>query len=232
VTAGTTTNRRSQINAERSEATRARLLRNARAVFEKRGYGGASVADIVHAAGVARGTFYVHFRSKREVFIAVVEAVKRDLLEAQMQPLDSAGTVADAVRHGIEEYLRAYKASARMIALIEEITASDRAVRAAWLQSREALLANGVEALERLRTRGLAHYDGPTRTVAMCLGAMTERMGAMRYVLGYQFPDDEFYGTLTAAYLNTAGIVGDFQLTPRELAASVDTARRTSRRRA
>jgi AcrR family transcriptional regulator len=228
------TSQRSQHNAERTEATRSRLLRTARTVFEKRGYGGASVADIVNAAGVARGTFYVHFASKREIFVAVVDAVKHDLLAAQLRPSDGAQTVADAVRHGIEQYLRAYKASARMIGLIEEIAASDRAVRAAWLQTREALLANAIEALEQLRARGLAHFDGSTRTVALCLGAMTERMGAMRYMLGYHFPDDEFYGTLTAAYLNAAGIVGDFQLAPGELtpASDGDTARRSSRRRA
>jgi AcrR family transcriptional regulator len=216
---------------ERTEATRSRLLRNARTVFEKRGYGGASVADIVNAAGVARGTFYVHFGSKREIFVAVVDAVKQDLLAAQLRPPDGAQTIADAVRQNIEQYLRAYKASARMIVLIEETSIFDRAVRLAWLQTREALLANTIEALEQLRERGLAHFDGSTRTVALCLGAMTERMGAMRYMLGYHFPDDEFYGTLTAAYLNAAGIVGDFQLAPRELpAGDGDTARRRSRR--
>jgi AcrR family transcriptional regulator len=235
------TSRRSQLNAERTEATRSRLMRHARAVFEKRGYGAASVADIVTAAGVARGTFYVHFRSKREIFLAVADAVKVDLLAAQTRPLAGSRTVADAVRHGIEQYLRAYKASARMIGLIEETATFDRAVRSAWLETREALLANTIRGLERLHARGLAHFEGPTRTVALCLDAMIERMGAMRYTLGYSFPDGEFFGTLTAAYLNAAGIVGDYHLDPLdgELAAVAsgptvdgDTARRPPRRRA
>src|SRR5262249_6739488 len=119
-TAETMTSRRSQLNAERTEATRTRLMRHATKVFEKPGYGAASVADIVPGPGVPRGTFSVHFRSKRDIFLAVVEAVKAELLAAQTQPVVGARTVADAVRRGLVQYLRAYKASARMIGLIEE----------------------------------------------------------------------------------------------------------------
>jgi AcrR family transcriptional regulator len=214
---------RSQLNAERSEATRVLLLERARTVFEQRGYGAASVADIVNAAGVARGTFYVHFKSKREIFIALVSAVREELVAGQMRPLTGTRTVADAVRHAIEQYLRAYRTSARMISLIEDTATSDRAVRSAWLETRDALLANTVHALERLQERGLARFDGSTRTVALALGAMVERMGAIRYVLGYRFNEEELLATLTSAYINAAGIDGGHRLTPRDADLAVAT---------
>ena len=151
-------------------------------MFEQRGYGAASVADIVTAAGVARGTFYVHFKSKREIFIALVSAVREELVAGQMRPMAGSRTVAEAVRHGIEQYLGPTGTSARMISLIEDTATSDRAVRTAWLETRDALLANTVHALDRLRELGLAHFDGSTRIVALALGAMVERMGAIRYV--------------------------------------------------
>ena len=207
---------RTQLNAERSGATRARLLRHARAVFEKRGYGAASVADIVTAAGVARGTFYVHFTSKREIFIAVVSTVRDDLVDAQMRPIEGSTTVAGAIRNAIEHYLRAYKSSARMLSLIEEISISDKVVRAAWLETRDALLDNTTHALERLRDRGLAHFTGSSRTMALTIGGMVERMGTNRYVLGYQFDDEEFFSVITDAYVHAGRIVGDYQLRPRE----------------
>jgi AcrR family transcriptional regulator len=204
-----TTTLRTQMNAERSEATRARLLRHARAVFEKRGYGAASVADIVNASGLARGTFYVHFKSKREIFIAVVHAVRVDLLEGQMRPMEGTGTLRDTIRFAIEQYLKAYKTSARMINLIEEISISDRVVRGAWLETRDALQANTVHALDRLRERGLADFEGDPRIMALVVGGMVERMGSIRYVLGYHFDDEEYFGTITSGYLDGARIRGD-----------------------
>jgi AcrR family transcriptional regulator len=200
---------RTKLNAERSEATRTRLLRAARTVFEKRGYGAASVADIVNASGLARGTFYVHFKSKREIFIAVVHAVRADLLAGQMRPMEGTGTVRDTIRFAIEHYLKAYKASARMINLIEEISISDRIVKSAWLETRDALQANTVHSLERLRERGFADFEGDARIMAIIVGGMVERMGSIRYVLGYSFDDDVFFDTITTAYLDAARIHGD-----------------------
>ena len=223
-----TTTLRTQLNAERSEATRARLLRHARAVFEKRGYGAASVADIVNASGLARGTFYVHFKSKREIFIAVVHSVRADLLEGQMRPMEGTGTLRDTVRFAIEQYLAAYKTSARMINLIEEISISDRVVRAAWMETRDALQANTIHALVRLRERGLADFEGEPRLMAMVVGGMVERMGSIRYVLGYPFEDEEYFATITSGYLDGARIHGHV---PIEEARRPTVARKTTARR-
>ena len=59
------------------EERRASLLKSARKVFAQYGYHGASVSLIVQETGVARGTFYNHFTSKRLIFAAVID----DLLE-------------------------------------------------------------------------------------------------------------------------------------------------------
>jgi AcrR family transcriptional regulator len=57
----------------RGERTRSRLLEAGEEVFGRRGYHGASIADITHGAGVAQGTFYLYFDTKRDLMRAVVE---------------------------------------------------------------------------------------------------------------------------------------------------------------
>lgn len=59
-------------STERGRQSRQRLIAAAEHVFGKKGYFPASISDITRAAGVAQGTFYLYFRSKREVFIEVL----------------------------------------------------------------------------------------------------------------------------------------------------------------
>ena len=54
-------------NTEREE----QLLAAARKVFREKGYEGATVAQIVKEAGVAQGTFYLYFPSKKDAFFAL-----------------------------------------------------------------------------------------------------------------------------------------------------------------
>jgi AcrR family transcriptional regulator len=62
------------------EKRRRQVLQSAKAVFGKKGYHQASIADIIQRAGIARGTFYLYFKNKRHIF--------RFLLEAFLEELD------------------------------------------------------------------------------------------------------------------------------------------------
>lgn len=53
------------------------ILEAARKVFARKGFELATVDDVAEAAGVAKGTLYLYFRSKREIYL---EALRRDVL--------------------------------------------------------------------------------------------------------------------------------------------------------
>lgn len=53
---------------------RAQLVAAARGVFCKKGYHEATVDDITRAAGVAKGTFYLYFDEKREIYYELVRS--------------------------------------------------------------------------------------------------------------------------------------------------------------
>ena len=63
-------------------ARRAELTSAAARVFAERGVANTAVSDIVKAAGVAQGTFYLYFDSKDDVVLAVVEQIGDDMLAA------------------------------------------------------------------------------------------------------------------------------------------------------
>lgn len=55
----------------RSERTRRKLIDAAKQVFLDRGFHGARAEDIAAAAGMSRGTFYIYFPSKNDIFLAL-----------------------------------------------------------------------------------------------------------------------------------------------------------------
>ena len=58
-------------------AKRRQIMDGARKVFMADGFDGASMNDIARAAGVSKGTLYVYFDSKDELFAALIREEKR-----------------------------------------------------------------------------------------------------------------------------------------------------------
>lgn len=59
----------------RTRQSEKKLLSAAIKVFSEKGYTSTSVADIIKKAGVARGTFYLYFESKRNAFEQILGMV-------------------------------------------------------------------------------------------------------------------------------------------------------------
>jgi AcrR family transcriptional regulator len=66
----------------RSEETRARILEASVKQFSVNGFNKASVDDICEQAGISKGAFYHHFKTKQDVFLA--------LLDGWLQTFDQA----------------------------------------------------------------------------------------------------------------------------------------------
>src|SRR5438093_13378446 len=82
---------------------REQLLDAALAVFSAGGYSAAKVSDIVGRAGVAQGTFYLYFRSKQEVMLALFERFQQVLIEARCGRDPVAPTTPEQFRAGVLE---------------------------------------------------------------------------------------------------------------------------------
>lgn len=74
---------------------RGQILDGAKRVFMKMGYDAASMNDVTREAGVSKGTIYVYFQSKEELFAALIERAKglfaesiRELLAQSPEPVE------------------------------------------------------------------------------------------------------------------------------------------------
>lgn len=65
----------------RKENTRTKLVRASLDVFVEKGIDGATVDDLVRAAGFTRGAFYSNFSTKEEVFAALFASVTEEMIE-------------------------------------------------------------------------------------------------------------------------------------------------------
>jgi len=61
------------------QARRAQVLRHAKRIFARKGYHRTNVADIIERAGIARGTFYLYFQNKKDLFEELLEQVVGEL---------------------------------------------------------------------------------------------------------------------------------------------------------
>lgn len=94
--------------SKRAEERRAQILARALEVFAERGYHGASISDVVKAAGVARGTFYLYFDSKEAVFRDLLDELL-STMRASVRGMDigpSAAPMADQLRDILVQILR------------------------------------------------------------------------------------------------------------------------------
>jgi|GEM_PF-211467 len=95
------------VRAQRQrESRKAALVVVARRVFSEKGYHSTSIDDLIEAAGVARGTFYLYFESKRAIFehlldelFATLQGIVRriDVAEGAVDPLVQMDALVDKI---------------------------------------------------------------------------------------------------------------------------------------
>jgi AcrR family transcriptional regulator len=86
-------------------ATRAALLKSARAAFGSQGYAGVSLAQIVTDAKATTGALYHHFADKKALFVAVAEEIEAELLDSIVRTLPTTGDLWDIVTYAVTETL-------------------------------------------------------------------------------------------------------------------------------
>ncbi|HVW41829.1 MAG TPA: ScbR family autoregulator-binding transcription factor [Amycolatopsis sp.] len=81
----------------RSEMTREAIIRGAAEAFDRFGYGGTSLSDVIDLANVTKGALYFHFSSKQELARVVIQRQHAWSVGPAQDHLDSDAAGLEAV---------------------------------------------------------------------------------------------------------------------------------------
>ena len=190
-------------SAAHKQETRARIVETARILFNRHGFDGVTIDMVMNEAGLTRGGFYNHFKSKEKLYS---EAVSGFLMgrgaewreEAGVDPLQPGPVMA---RNMIASYLSTehlgdIDGQCPMIALPSDVARANGEVR----DSYQGLL----EAMVSLFENGLAKNDDEPRKKALSLAALC--VGGM--VLARTLPNSTLAEEVReAAYRTAEGMV-------------------------
>ncbi|MDP6667870.1 MAG: TetR/AcrR family transcriptional regulator [Dehalococcoidia bacterium] len=85
---------RTQSEAQR----RQQILAAARLVFDEKGYESATISEIVKKAGVAQGTFYLYFSSKKDIVVDLARKPMADMAVRLQHLLNGEESFAQVLR--------------------------------------------------------------------------------------------------------------------------------------
>jgi len=145
------------------EERRQQLLDAATWVFARRGYRHTGVSDIIARASVARGTFYLYFESKHQIFLAVVSAFHDRVAEA-LEQIEDAGEAARAegtravIAASFKRWLEFFAAHRDATTVVlREASSIDPRFEQGFLELRQSALDAFAARLRRLQALGLVN---------------------------------------------------------------------------
>lgn len=158
------------------ELRRRAILEAAKEVFLEKGFESARMEDIAERCELGKGTLYFYFRSKEELYLALLQEGVNELFERIENKLEEEGEVEEVLRKVGEEFWNFYEDNKAFFRLFvfgrrrvsfipEEVRRSNvnRGIR--YLQRFSELLKKGIE-------KGSFREDDPWRLAVLCWALM------------------------------------------------------------
>jgi AcrR family transcriptional regulator len=144
--------------SRRKDARPAEIAAAALALFAERGFAATRLEDVAAAAGIGKGTIYLYFANKEELFEAVVRQQLLPRLDAAEAMLDAyTGSVADLARGFVEIAAEAIASDLTAIPKLVVTEAGNFPVMARFYA--DAVVKRGVAILARVLALGVARGE-------------------------------------------------------------------------
>jgi len=142
----------------KGDDTRLRIVSEAAALFNKQGFAGSSMADLMEATGLEKGGIYRHFSSKEEVAAEAFDYAWQAATDARMHDLDSVPNSVDRLKRFVANFVGRRPAVPGGCPLLNTAVEADdgnpvlreraRGALGQWLSRLSAIIGNGVRKRE------------------------------------------------------------------------------------
>ena len=169
-------------------ARRAQLLEAARVVFVQEGFHAAGMDDIADKAGVSKPVLYQHFPSKRELYLALLDSGKEELIESVIAALSSTDNNRERVEATVGAYFKFVNDDSKSFRLIfESDLYNEKAVRQRLQEADEACAIE----LMKVITQDTAVPDEEANLLAHGLLGLAQTAARRWLQTGRNVPQDQ-----------------------------------------
>lgn len=187
----------------RGERTRQKLIDAANVVFARQGFLDTKITDITAEAGSANGSFYNYFESKEDIFREVILSVNKQMREALNDRLGPEATPRERIEHATRQYVHAYRANARMVVLLEQVSSISDDFRDMRLETRRRYRGRTERAIRRWQAEGIVDAELPPRYAAEALASMVSNFCYMWLAMDDDYEEDLVVFTLSRMWANS-----------------------------
>lgn len=158
--------------------TRQKLLDIAEEIFGEKGYFETSVVDITQKAGVAQGTFYKYFKSKKEIYEELVLQLSRDLRRHIKLEISQEHSFEAAQRRGYLAFFDWVKNHRNLYSIVQQAVLVDPELYKRYYEKLAQGYINSLnDAMKNEQCKRLN-----AETISFCLMGIGQFLG-MRWIL-------------------------------------------------
>ena len=187
---------------ERGRATRRAILEAAEATVAEFGYERASVAEITRRAGIAQGTFYVHFPDKKAAFLELVRHVNHEVRETGALATEGITDRGEMERAGFRAFFERVLEEPSVYQIIRQSEFVDMEVHRSHYRTLAEPYAEGLR--KAMELQQIADDIDP-ELLAYILMGIAEFMGMKMVLWESELPSDDEFDQLMTFILRGIG---------------------------
>lgn len=172
------------VDEQMREATRRHIIREAATEFARLGFDQANINIIAEQAGIGKGTIYLYFASKRDLFLAMLRYIAQEQLQVIRTALATDGSLAQRLERLFLAFVTLSKEESDSFNVyMSALYGVNRAFKDEATKLLRDYIAVIALMLEESRVRGEVQYQSAEATALMVL-SLTESYVLSARVLG------------------------------------------------